>query len=100
MHCGGPAAHTGGRVKVLGRRVLLRRAPRPEKVGSLYLPERSKQRPQEAEVVAIGPDVTTVSPGTRVLIGRYAGVEVDYGGEKLVLVWERDLLGVLEEGAA
>ena len=100
MHCGGPALHTGGRVKVLGRRVLLRRPATADKIGSLYLPDSAKRRPQEAEVVAVGPEVETVSPGMRVLIGRYAGVEVDYGGEKLVLVWERDLLGVLEEGAA
>ena len=83
-------------MKVLGRRVVIRRAPITDKIGSIYLPERSKQRPQEAEVVAVGPEVESVSPGMRVLIGRYAGVEFTEVGETLVLVWEKDLLGILE----
>ena|SRR3990167_4233463 len=84
-------------MRVLGRRVVVRRAPITDKIGSIYLPERAKTRPQEAEVVAVGPEVESVAPGMRVLIGRYAGVEfTGVSSETLVLVWEKDLLGVLE----
>lgn len=82
-------------MKVLGRRVLVRREATADKLDSLYIPETAKRRPQEATVVAVGPEVTTVSPGMRVLIGRYAGVEIGKGGD--TLIWERDVLGILEE---
>src|SRR3990167_3748183 len=83
-------------MKVLGRRAVIRRPPITDKIGSIYLPERSKTRPQEAEVVAVGPWVESVGPGMRVLVGRCAGVEFTEVGETLVLVWEKDLLGILE----
>ena len=87
-------------MRVLGRRGVVRRAPITDKIGSIYLPERAKTRPQEAEVVAVGPEVESVAPGMRVLIGRYAGVEFTEVGETLVLVWEKDLLGILETAEA
>lgn len=83
--------------------------------GGLYIPDSAKEKPQEGVVEAIGPGAyeeekfgkkkaekkdrkfipTTVKPGDLVLYERYAGQTYSIGGEDLVLVRERDILGIL-----
>ncbi len=94
-------------VKPLADRVLLRRIEADEQVqGGIIIPDTAKEKPLEAEVVAVGPGKVndksgdpvpvSVSVGNRVLIGQFAGTEVEVGGEELVIASEEDILGILE----
>ena len=94
-------------VKPLADRVLLRRIEANEQVqGGIIIPDTAKEKPLEAEVVAVGPGKVndksgdpvpvSVSVGNRVLIGQFAGTEVEVGGEELVIASEDDILGILE----
>ena len=94
-------------VKPLADRVLLRRIEADEQVqGGIIIPDTAKEKPLEAEVVAVGsgkindktgdPVPVSVSIGNRVLIGQFAGTEVEVGGEELVIASEDDILGILE----
>ncbi len=94
-------------VKPLADRVLLRRIEANVQVqGGIIIPDTAKEKPLEAEVVAVGPgkvnDKTgdpvpvSVGIGNRVLIGQYAGTDVEVGGEELVIASEDDILGILE----
>jgi chaperonin GroES len=90
-------------------RVLLRRAEEESKTaGGIIIPDTAKEKPQEAEVVAVGPgardeDGTVrpldVKPGDRVLIGKWSGTEVKIDGDDLIIVKESDIMGVLEQQA-
>lgn len=94
-------------VKPLADRVLLRRIEADEQVhGGIIIPDTAKEKPLEAEVVAVGPGKVNdktgdpipvpVNAGNRVLIGQYAGNEVEVDGEELVIASEDDILGILE----
>jgi chaperonin GroES len=86
--------------------VLIRRIdPAEEMRGGIIIPDTAKEKPQEGEVLAIGPgklqdDGTrrplAVSVGNRVIFGKYAGTEVTIDGEELLIMRESDLHGVLE----
>ena len=83
-------------MKVMGKRVLLKRPEITEKIGSIIVPERHRQRPQEAEVIAIGDQVTDLVVGMRVLVGKFAGTEITMEGGTYTLVWQDDVMGLLE----
>ncbi|MGY2047871.1 co-chaperone GroES [Methylobacterium sp. JK268] len=86
-------------------RVLLRRLDGEEKTkGGIIIPDTAKEKPQEGEVVAVGPgardDSGTVVPldvkaGDRVLFGKWSGTEVKVDGEDLLILKETDILGVI-----
>ena len=86
-------------------RLLVRRSEREEKSrGGLYLPETAKEKPLEAEIVAVGTgrrmaDGTLRDPqvkaGDRVLFGKYSGDEVKLNGEDFLILREDDVLAVL-----
>ena len=82
-------------IKVLGKRVLLKRPEITEKIGSIIVPERHRHRPQEAEVITIGDQVTDIEVGMRVLVGKFAGTEIMMEGETYTLVWQDDVMGIL-----
>ena len=95
------------KVKPLGNRVLVKRhEPETKTESGLYLPESAAEKPQEAEVVAVGDGKLNEKTGQRtplsvkakdtVLLGRWGGTEVKVGGEELLIVNEDDILGVLE----
>jgi chaperonin GroES len=94
------------KVRPLGDRILIKRVEEEEQVsGGIIIPDTAKEKPQQADVVAVGPGRLTdegevvaldVKPGQRVLIGKYAGNEVEIDGEELVIVNEGDVLGILE----
>ena len=76
-----------------------------KKVGSIIIPDTAKEKPQEAQVVAVGTgkvaDDGTVTPldvkvGDRILLGKYSGTEVKLLGEEHLIVREDDILGILE----
>jgi chaperonin GroES len=86
--------------------VLIRRIDSAEEMrGGIIIPDTAKEKPQEGEVVAVGPgklqdDGTrrplAVSVGNKVIFGKYAGTEVTVDGEELLIMREADLHGVLE----
>ena len=80
--------------RMLGTRVLVRRELPSDTIGLVVIPERSRQTPQEGVVVAVGPEVTTLSTGNRVLFGRYAGISVTLDERLFTLLWETDVMAV------
>ncbi len=90
----------------LGRRVLVKRSDSEEKTaGGIYLPDAAKEKPQEAEILALGTgkddegkdvaELFTVKVGDRVLISKYGGTEVKVDGEDRLIINETDILGIL-----
>jgi chaperonin GroES len=90
----------------LGDRVLVRRVEEEEKTkGGIIIPDTAKEKPQEGEVLAVGPGARDdsgkiqpldVSVGDRILFGKWSGTEVKLDGEDLIIMKESDILGVLE----
>ena len=91
-------------------RVLVRRIEAEEKTaGGIIIPDTAKEKPQEGEVVAVGPgarDETgklvelSVKAGDRVLFGKWSGSEVKIDGEELLIMKESDILGIVEAEAS
>jgi chaperonin GroES len=89
----------------LGDRVLVKRVQEEEKTkGGIIIPDNAKEKPQEGEVVAVGPgardeDGEFIKPelnvGDRILFGKWSGSEVKIDGEDLIIMKESDVLGVL-----
>jgi chaperonin GroES len=94
------------KITPLGRRVLVKRVDSEEKTaGGIFLPDTAKEKPQEAEVLALGKgkddegrdvkDLFTVKAGERVLISKYGGTEVKVAGDDLLIINETDILGIV-----
>ena len=91
-------------------RVVIRRLEGEEKTkGGIIIPDTVKEKPQEGEVVAVGPGArdekgvlvpSELKPGERVLFGKWSGTEVKIDGQELLIMKESDVLGVLEGAAA
>ena len=88
----------------LSDRVVLKQCEAEETTKSgIILTSSAQEKPQEAEVIAVGPggivdgkEVTMqVKEGQKVIYSKYAGTEVKYEGEKLLIVSERDILAIL-----
>jgi len=87
-------------------RILVKRLDEEEKTkGGIIIPDTAKEKPQEAQVVAVGPgrvaEDGTVRPlevrvGARVLLGKYAGTEVNLDDKEHLIIREDDVLGILE----
>jgi len=94
------------KIKPLADRVLVKRldAAEEQKIGGIIIPDTAKEKPQEAEVVAVGPgrleDGKRVAPevkkGDKVLIGKYSGTEVKLDGEDYLIMREDDILAVID----
>ncbi|WP_374577623.1 co-chaperone GroES [Phenylobacterium sp.] len=90
----------------LGDRVLVKRVEEEQKTkGGIIIPDTAKEKPQEGEVVAVGPgardDSGKIQPldvkaGDRILFGKWSGTEVKIDGEDLLIMKESDVLGVVE----
>jgi chaperonin GroES len=87
-------------------RVVVRRIEAEEKTsGGIIIPDTAKEKPQEGEVVAVGPGVRddngtlvelSVKAGDRILFGKWSGTEVKIDGEDLLIMKESDILGVID----
>ncbi len=87
-------------------RILVRRIEAEEKTrGGIIIPDTAKEKPQEGEVIAVGPGARDesgkrialdISVGDRVLFGKWAGTEIVLGGDELLIMKESDLFGVVE----
>jgi chaperonin GroES len=94
-------------VRPLADRILVRRIEEKETVrGGIIIPDTAKEKPQEGEVVAVGPGRKTeegklvhmdLKKGDRILIGKYSGTDVKIDGVEYVILREDDVLGVLGE---
>ena len=91
-------------IKPLGDRVLIKpQDASEEKVGSLYVPDTAKEKPQEGTVEAVGAGKTEdgkliapeVKVGDRVLYGKYAGTEIKQDGKEYLIVRESDILAII-----
>ncbi len=86
-------------------RVVVRRIESEEKTaGGIIIPDTAKEKPQEGEVVAVGPGARDeagklvaldVKAGDRVLFGKWSGTEVKVNGEELLIMKESDIMGVI-----
>jgi chaperonin GroES len=94
-----------GRVRPVRDRVLVRRVSEGEaKAGRLYVPDTAREKPQEAEVMAVGSGRILKSgakvplqlrPGDRVLVGKWSGSEVRLGDDEYLILREDEILGIL-----
>ena len=91
-------------------RVVVRRIEEDETYpGGIIIPDTAKEKPQQGEVIAVGPGARDekgqvqpldVKAGDRVLFGKWSGTEVKIDGEELLIMKESDIMGVLEGTAA
>ena len=89
----------------LGDRVLVKRVEEESKTkGGIIIPDTAKEKPQEGEVVSVGPgarddsgkvNALELKAGDRILFGKWSGTEVKLDGEDLIIMKESDVLGVL-----
>ena len=87
-------------------RIVVRRIAAEEKTkGGIIIPDTAKEKPQEGEVIAVGPcardesgkvQPLDVKAGDRVLFGKWSGTEVRIDGEDLLIMKETDVMGVIE----
>ena len=84
--------------KPLGARVMVREVEREQTTGSgIVLPDTAKEKPQTAEVVAVGAhEEVKVSVGDVVVVRKYSGTEVKLNGEEQRIIDAEDILGVVE----
>jgi chaperonin GroES len=88
-------------------RVVVRRVDAEEKTaGGIIIPDTVKEKPQEGEVIAVGPGARNekgelialdLKAGDRILFGKWSGTEVKVDGEDLLIMKESDILGVIED---
>ena len=100
------AAKTASAQKVapLADRVVVKAMEESEQMrGGLYIPDTAKEKPQQGEVIAVGPGRTEdgkrvpmeVKAGDKVLYGKYSGTEVSIDGEQLLILRESDILAIV-----
>ena len=95
-------------IRPLHDRVLVKRVEQQEQVrGGIIIPDTAKEKPQEAEVVAVGPGKLNddgkrtpleVQPGDRILMGKYSGSEIKFDDTDYVIVREDEILAVIGNG--
>jgi chaperonin GroES len=91
-------------------RVVVRRLEGDEKTaGGIIIPDTAKEKPQEGEIIAVGPGARDeqgkivaldVKVGDRILFGKWSGTEVKIDGEELLIMKESDVMGVVEGSAS
>ena len=99
------------KIRPLYDRIVVKRIEESaEKTASgLFIPDSAKEKPQEGEVIAVGPGARNekgeivaldVKVGDRVLFGKWSGTEVKIDGEELLIMKESDIMGVIEGAAS
>ena len=94
----------------LGDRVLVKRVEEEAKTkGGIIIPDTAKEKPQEGEVLSVGPGARDdsgkrvdmdVKAGDRILFGKWSGTEVKIDGEDLIIMKESDILGIVDKADA
>ena len=93
------------KVRPLHDRILIKRVAEEQKTaGGIIIPDTAKEKPQEGEVVSVGPGARDedgkhiamdLKAGDRILFGKWSGTEVKIDGDDLIIMKESDVLGVL-----
>jgi chaperonin GroES len=95
---------TGVKVNPLADRVVIKALEEAESMrGGLYIPDTAKEKPQQGEIIAVGPGKYEdgklvpmgVKVGDKVLYGKYSGTEVTIDGEQFLILRESDVLAVV-----
>jgi chaperonin GroES len=91
-------------------RVVVKRIEAEEKTrGGIIIPDTAKEKPQEGEVIAVGPGARDDSgklialelkAGDRILFGKWSGTEIKLDREDLLIMKESDVMGIIEGAAA
>jgi chaperonin GroES len=91
-------------------RALVKRIDAEEKTkGGIIIPDTAKEKPQEGEVIAVGPGARDeagklapldLKPGDRILFGKWSGTEIKLDGQDLLIMKESDVMGVIEAPVA
>ncbi len=86
-------------------RILVRRIESQERTkGGIIIPDTAKEKPQEGEVIAVGPGARNetgqiqaldVKVGDRILFGKWSGTEIKINGEDLLIMKESDVMGII-----
>ena len=86
-------------IKPLADRVLVVPAAAEEKIGGIIIPDTAKEKPLHGKVVAVGngtkDEQMVLKEGDEVLYGKYSGTELEYEGEKYLIMRQSDVLAVL-----
>jgi chaperonin GroES len=99
------SATTAVKISPLADRVVVRALEEAEQMrGGLYIPDTAKEKPQQGEIVAVGPGrfekevriPMEVKVGNKVLYGKYSGTEVTVDGEQFLILRESDVLAILK----
>jgi chaperonin GroES len=93
-------------IRPLRDRVIVQRFDtQVDKIGLIYIPDAAKERPNQGDVLAVGPGRRTqegeliplqVKVGDKILFGKYAGTETKLDGKELLIVREDEIMGVME----
>ena len=94
------------KIRPLGDRILVKRIKEEDKTkGGIIIPDTAKEKPQQAEVEAVGNGkllesgervALDVKPGDRILFGKYSGADIKVDGNEYLILREDEILGVLE----
>ena len=95
------------KLKPLDNRVVIKQSDAQEKTaGGIFLPDTAKEKPQIGKIMAVGQGKLldngklgqmSVKKNDQVIYGKYSGNEVEIDGEKLVILRESDILGIVEK---
>lgn len=87
------------KIRPLADRVLVKPAPAEEKIGGIIIPDTAKEKPLKGEIVAVGngtkDEKMELAAGDVVLYGKYAGTEIEFEGEKYLMMRQSDVLAVI-----
>jgi chaperonin GroES len=93
-------------LKPLNDRIVVKAVtPETQTAGGILLPDSAQEKPQEAEVVAVGPGKTLdngkvqtleVKPGDRIIYAKYGGTEIKVGADEYVILRQDDVLAIKE----
>lgn len=93
-------------IKPLSDRILVKPIEQEEeKIGGIIIPDTAKEKPQEGEVIAVGPgrvldsgqrQAPSVAIGNKILYGKYSGTEVKFEGTNYLIMREDDILAIIE----
>ena len=87
-------------IQPLGDRVLVMPAPAEEKIGGIIIPDTAKEKPLRGKIVAAGngtkDEEMILKEGDEVLYGKYAGTELEFDGEKYLMMRQSDVLAIIK----
>ncbi|MBI5573108.1 MAG: co-chaperone GroES [Elusimicrobia bacterium] len=95
------------KIRPLGDRVIVKPAEEKEvKKGGIIIPDTAKEKPQEGEVIAVGPGKVDdtgkkipmdVKAGDKILYGKYSGTEIKIDDKEYLIMHQEDILGIVEK---